>query len=351
MDQKPDLSVIISTYDRKILLSEALKSALSQQAAGLSYEVIVIDNNSSDGTREVVESFMVRGHGNLRYAFERVQGLSHARNAGIRIARGSIIAFTDDDVRLTPAWAASIKRAFHEHPEVDCVAGKILPKWNSDPPSWLTHEHWTALALQDYGDKPLLIGSENPLCFAGANLSFRREVFDRIGVFSPKYPRAQDTELLMRFWQAGHLGLYEPDAIVVADVQPERLTKSYHRRWHITNGKFNSLMRANEFVGSDGRILTESIEAVRLYDVPAYVYREFIVTGKCWLAALKDRRESLAFSYENQMWLLASYIYNSYKRDASERTSSNAAEMIRFIKNLVVKKAVSSSGKKSARTF
>ena len=154
-----------------------------------------------------------RGHENLRYAFESRQGLSHARNAGIRIAHGQIIAFTDDDVRLTPAWAESIKRAFDEHPEVNCVAGKVLPRWNSVPPSWLTREHWTALALQDYGDEPLLISSESPLCFAGANLSFRREVFDRIGVFSPRFPRAQDTELLMRFWQAGHLGLYAPDAL------------------------------------------------------------------------------------------------------------------------------------------
>jgi glucosyl-dolichyl phosphate glucuronosyltransferase len=348
MDEKPDLSVVICTYNRNSLLPEALQSALSQQACARGYEVIVIDNNSSDATREVVESFIKRGHRNLRYAFEEVQGLSHARNAGIRIARAPIIAFTDDDIRLTPGWAAAIKCAFDNYPEVNCVAGKILPRWNSNPPSWLTHKHWTALALQDYGDKPLLVSSENPLCFAGANFSFRREVFQQMGPFSPLFPRAQDTEFLLRFWQAGQRGLYAPDAVVIADVQPERLTKSYHRKWHITNGKFNSLMRANELTGPDGRILVESPDAVRLYGVPAYVYREFIVTCKRWVAELMHRHESLAFSYENQLWLLASYIYSSYKRDASERTSSNVAEAARFIKDIVCKKTAGWAGKKSS---
>jgi glucosyl-dolichyl phosphate glucuronosyltransferase len=349
MDEKPDLSVVICTYNRNSLLPEALQSALSQQACAPSYEVIVIDNNSSDETREVVESFIKRGYRNLRYAFEETQGLSHARNAGIRIARAPIIAFTDDDIRLTPGWAAAIKRAFDSYPEVNCVAGKILPRWSSNPPSWLTNKHWTALALQDYGDKPLLVSSENPLCFAGANLSFRREVFEQIGLFSPTFPRAQETELLLRFWQAGQRGLYAPDAVVIADVQPKRLTKSYHRKWHITNGKFNSLMRANELTGPDGRILAEPPDAVRLYGAPGYVYREFIVTCKRWVAALMRRQESLAFSHENQLWLLASYIYNSYKLDALERVSSNAAEMVRFIKAIVHKKTAGSTVNKSSR--
>ena len=107
-------------------------------------------------------------------------------------------------------------------------------------------------------------------------------------------------------------------------------------------------MRSNELTGPDGRILAEAPDAVRLYGVPAYAYREFIVTSKRWAVALMYRQESLAFSYENQLWFLASYIYNSYKRDASARTSSNAAELARFIKSLACKKAAGSAGKESS---
>src|SRR5436305_8400951 len=141
MNEPFDVSVIISTYNRCEMLPAALESILAQETAGTRYELIVVDNNSTDKTREVVESFIARGHANLRYVFEGKQGLSHARNAGIAAARAPIIAFTDDDVRAASDWVASIKRVFDEHPEVDFVGGKVLPRWEAEPPSWLTPDH------------------------------------------------------------------------------------------------------------------------------------------------------------------------------------------------------------------
>src|SRR5437764_2935160 len=127
MDKQLDISVVIGTYNRCEMLPAALSSVLAQNAGGVNYELIAVDNNSTDKTREVVESFIARGHANLRYIFEGKQGISHARNAGIAAARAPIIAFMDDDVRAPSNWLISIKRAFDEHPEVDFVGGKVLP--------------------------------------------------------------------------------------------------------------------------------------------------------------------------------------------------------------------------------
>ena len=91
---------------------------LSQQADGVRYEVVVVDNNSTDDTKPVVDSFIAQGYSNLRYVFEGRQGLSHARNTAVlRSARSPILAFTDDDVQVAPNWVSTIKRTF-ESPEV-----------------------------------------------------------------------------------------------------------------------------------------------------------------------------------------------------------------------------------------
>ena len=108
MDEQLDVTVIIATYNRADMLPGALESVLAQEADGVRYEVIVVDNNSPDQTREVVESFIARGHRNLRYLFEGRQGVAYARNTALAHASAPIIAFTDDDVRVSPDWVAMI---------------------------------------------------------------------------------------------------------------------------------------------------------------------------------------------------------------------------------------------------
>src|SRR5690242_18447539 len=109
------VSVILSTYNRAAQLGPALDHLLAQGRSAPSHEVIVVDNNSTDTTRQVVEARVARAGGHLRYVFESKQGLSYARNAGILAARGDIIAFTDDDVRVSPEWVQVVAQAFEMH--------------------------------------------------------------------------------------------------------------------------------------------------------------------------------------------------------------------------------------------
>ena len=150
-----DVSVVISTYNRADVLPHALVSLLQQEAPGIRYEVVVVDNNSTDSTRPVVESILARGCPNLRYLFEVRQGVAYGRNTGILAAKAPIIAFTDDDVTVAPDWIATLKRTLDEHPEADGVGGRVLPRWSRAVPSWLTREHWAPLALLDYPSLPI----------------------------------------------------------------------------------------------------------------------------------------------------------------------------------------------------
>lgn len=273
----PDISVILCTYNRCDLLQEALKALLAQQSDGARYEVLVVDNRSTDRTRQVCEEMLAQSTAPTRYLFEPQQGVSYARNTAIRSARAPILAFSDDDVCVRADWVAGIKRAFDAHPQVVGIGGRVLPKWRAAPPRWLTRRHWTPLALQDYGDEPLVIDSRNPLCLVAANLALRRAVFDELGLFSPALQRVkdgigsmEDLELHMRLWAAGHQEMYVPDVVATATVQTERLTQTYHRRWYRGNGRFYAQLRAAEFEQS----------AARLFDVPAHLYRQ--ACGDVW---------------------------------------------------------------------
>ena len=131
----PAVSVVLCTYNRSHLLAQAISALLRQTDETPPYEVIVVDNNSVDATRDVVGQFLASGA--VRYEFEPSQGLSAARNHGVSVARADLIAFTDDDVRVGPTWVQSIVQAFNDNPDADMVGGKVEPVWEEAPPPWL----------------------------------------------------------------------------------------------------------------------------------------------------------------------------------------------------------------------
>jgi glycosyltransferase involved in cell wall biosynthesis len=332
-----DISAVITTYNRSEMLAAALEALLSQKTGGVRYEVIVVDNNSTDETRATIEHFIAKGHANLRYVFEPQQGIAYGRNAGIAAARGDIIAFTDDDVVVTDNWIATIDRAFAENPDADYIGGKILPHWIEPPPKWLTVDHWWPLALLDRGDKRFYVNASHPLCLPTANASFRRVLFSRIGLFSPEFSGREDHEFFVRLWHAGGQGLYEPDLVVMATVQPERLLKSYHHRWSATTGRFNSLMRLDEFIAPDGSLIKEQQHGLKLFGVPGYMWREFLTetVGWCRQSVLGD--DSKKLRHENRLCYLAGYVSKRYQIEVAREGHSNFSEIASFTKAVFAK--------------
>ena len=329
-----DVSVVLCTYNRAERLILAL-DALNRQRHGADYEAIVIDNNSTDHTAEVVRTAAERSGGRLRCVFERRQGLSYARNRGIEVARGSIVAFTDDDVRVGDDWVERIVRAFEAHPEVDYVGGRVMPHWLQPPPRWLTTAHWSPLALQDYGPEPLVSSRDRAICLVGANLAFRRSVFDYVGGFAPKLGRlkdgigsTEDHDMQLRIWRAGMRGRYEPGLVAYADVTPDRMTKAYHRRWHRGHGRHCAAMRLRELVPADMGPMSEPRDIVSIFGSPAYVYGDLKYFVWRWIRALVRREDS--FFYANKLRHIGSYLRARRELQSERGLRATAAELTGF---------------------
>ena len=292
---RPALSIVLPTFNRIAELPGAIASALEQTVPAGVYELVVVDNNSTDGTARTIAE-IARAHPSLRYVLELRQGVSYARQAGIDVARAPIIAFFDDDVRVARNWVETILRTFDERPEIECIGGKVLPQWSTAPPTWLTPTHWAPLALQDLGDEPMIVSAENPRGLISANLACRKTLLDRIGGFSPEFQRVkdgigslEDDEWNRRLWKSGGKALYVPDLITSTDVPTTRLTRAYHRRWHRGHGRFYALLRAEEI---------ERSSVGSLFGVPAHMYRAAMGDMAGWVSAAVSGRSDEAFLHE-----------------------------------------------------
>ena len=314
MPDPVDISIIVPTYNRGKQLEPLLVSLLAQQARGVRYEVVVVDNNSTDGTRAVVESVARSDReGRLRYIFEPRQGVSYARNTGVAATTAPIVAFLDDDGIPDADWVWSMKQAFDEHPEADCIGGRIKPRWVNPPPSWLTAPHWGAIAIQDRPQIAYLNTRQASACLLGANLGCRREAFDAVGGFSPSYPRGQDREFEMRLWRAGRQGLYLPRMDVTVDVPAERLTRAYHRRWQATTAKYHALMRYRDTLTPDGAMIEEPAHAPRILGSPRFMYREFLNHLRGYATAALTFDADRRFFHETRLWYCVSFLWTRWR--------------------------------------
>jgi GT2 family glycosyltransferase len=206
-----------------------------------------------------------------------------------------------------------VKETFDAFPEVDCLGGRTLPIWSTPPPRWLTPLHWVGpLALQDYGDTPFVIDAQRPLCLAGANFAFRRSLFSRIGLFSPAFPRGQDTQLVVRMLMAGGRAMYVPGMLVHAPVAAERLTKTYHRRWHRNVGHCNARMGLEELSDSVLGLRPSTPDVSRAWGIPLFAVRQLGSEIALWLRDTLARRPPEAFLHETRVHKLIGYVRESY---------------------------------------
>ena len=304
------VSVVISTYNRCASLPRAL-DALCTQTGDVEYEVVVVDNNSSDDTREVIESRLGR-YPNLRYLFEPRQGLPYARNAGVLASTAPIVAFTDDDVEVGSEWVATIKRIFDSHPNIDMIGGRVRPIWPMSVPAWVTPKQLGPFALGERGDLPVRVSAANAApCLVGANFAFRREVFDRVGLFDPAFTKSQDREIQLRLWRAGGQGLYAPELAITVAVPEDRLTRKYFRYWYTIYGVYHSRMRLLDVIDREGRLAEPSGRMI--FGAPGFLYRELAAAIARWILSIVRFDRPAAFHWENRARYLVSYLRERYR--------------------------------------
>jgi glycosyltransferase involved in cell wall biosynthesis len=301
-------SIVIATYNRASALRETLQS-LSGLKPGAPWEVIVVDNNSSDDTRDAVADAARSFPAPLRYLFEGQQGRSPALNAGIRAAAGDIIATTDDDVRVPADW---LNRAAEGLARLNCdyVGGRVLPIWEGPRPEWLPNHggrHWAVVALLDYGPDPLEFGSRVPL---GVNMAFRRSAFDRAGLFDPYTGRRAGTllgqevrEWCIRARRAGARGCYIPELTLHHIIPADRLRKPYFRRWFYWRGISRALLyeRSGFDMEAPEQTTLDFSTVPHVIGVPRYLYRKALMSALAWARdSIRGRRVD---AFEHELWL------------------------------------------------
>jgi len=280
------ISIIVCTYNRAESLSVTLDS-LSELLLppSMAVEIVVVDNNSSDGTAGTIQRYCTGKNSRFKYVHEPKQGLSNARNAGIDNAGGDIIVFTDDDVLVDKNWLLKIVEAFVEH-GAECVGGKIVPLWPGEKPAWVSKNIEYMLAVFDWGDEIMEFKTEYPAPY-GANMAFSRRILREIGSFNTTLGRkgsklycGEDTEMALRVLKSKGKIVYQPHAVVHHMIDPNRLHKSYFRKWQFEAGE------------GHGAVLGASC-ARNILSIPYYIIREFA------LCCMKYSLTCLSFNADN----------------------------------------------------
>ena len=294
-----DISVVVCTHDRSAPLGRVLADLAAQ--AGLErwqWEIVVVDNCSSDDTAAAVRDASATCPVPIRYLYEGQLGKSYALNAGIAAAAGRILAFTDDDVRLVPGWLSGLVDVM-ERFGCDGAGGPVVPVWERTPPGWVAADgpYRMHAAIVDFrhGDAPIVLEAA-PL---GANSAFRRETFERLGPFRTDLGHVgrrplpcEDTEFARRVMRGGGELRYAPGATVFHPVEPARLRRRYFLDWYAARGRAE---------------LSEEMpaEVVWYADVPRHLIRRLAASTARWLFSVGRARR---FFYKLQVWKAAGAI-------------------------------------------
>jgi len=246
-----NLSVIIPTRNRVKVLEKALDSIVSQTLSQSLFEVIVVDNGSTDDTKKIVDSFESKIE-NLVYIYDDIPGLHVGRHRGLLAAKADILVYGDDDIEAIPTWLEGVLESFTDK-DVALVGGKNMPNFESTPPQWVK-DMWEQgkdkkvlghLSILDFGDE---IQEISPMYVFGCNFSIRKEILLEAGGFHPdgmpqeiiKYRGDGESYVSRYILEQGYKTLYNPKASVYHLCSTNRMTKKYFEQRSFNQGVSDS---------------------------------------------------------------------------------------------------------------
>lgn len=259
VDQSPsqdvEVSVTVQTYNRSRLLVDCLSSLVDQQLAEARprYEIIVVDNNSTDDTRRVVEHIQdISNSVPVHYVFEKQQGLSHARNTAVAHARGKYVAFLDDDGVAEPDWLMELWRSICFAQGIVCAYGHTLPRWEVGPPAWLDSRFGLYVGFNDL--ESISRWRKDTILGGGGNAIYLREAILTAGGFpidlgrSGEYLLAgEELELGTKLLAAGGKSCYAPNAIMHHWIPVDRMSLEYMKRRGFGAGQSLCIIRLKNY--------------------------------------------------------------------------------------------------------
>ncbi len=270
----PELSVIVCTYNRGAGLRGLLEGfkAKSDKLDASAWELLVVDNGSTDNTAEIVDGFVKEKALPIRYLCEPTPGKSHALNSGVMEARSDFFVFVDDDVILDDGWYPAILNAL-ERDDYAMFGGRVLPIISTPLPAYLLDRNGLPIPYNgpivrhDYGDVERVY-TESMARPIGANMFVRRAAFERYGLFrtdlGPLKENGvgnEDTEVGFRLTAAGEKLLYLPRALVYHPIPAHRLTKAFFQRYYFWCGRGHA------------RYDYPPPNSIRYFNIPRYEFR------------------------------------------------------------------------------
>lgn len=225
------LSVVICTRNRADMLKLALESLDRQTISREEFEVLVVDNGSTDDTVEVVSQWLLSG--GVHYFYEETPGLSRARNRGWSEAQGKWVAYLDDDAVAAPRWISGFFSSIELFgPKISCMGGPIGLVWPTSVPEWLPSSQRGFLGELDWGSLPRVLSDDEWI--GGGNSIYKREVLQTLGGFPDALGRkgenllsCEEIYLRKKIHTSGFLCAYSPQSLIWHYVHPDRLTKKW----------------------------------------------------------------------------------------------------------------------------
>ena len=230
-------SVIFCTYNREKYIFNAMESIALQDYPRDKYEIVLVNNNSSDKTEELCKAFQEKYPDvNFTYCIETQQGLSYSRNRGIRESRGELLVYVDDDARVFPDYLKAYHDFFEKYPAESVAGGPIIPHYEVNPPKWISH--YTEVLLTAY-----LYKGEKTIPFkhgrfpGGGNACYRTEVFKKYGLFNTELGRkgkslisAEEKDFFARLFAEKKKVWYVPEAGIYHYIPEQKLTEAHFKK-------------------------------------------------------------------------------------------------------------------------
>jgi len=248
MPSFPKITGVICTHNRERYLERCIESLYAQTLSERQYEVVVVDNGSTDRTKEICDKFIDRE--NFTYIYEPMLGLSNARNCGWKNATGDYDGYLDDDAVAAVTWFEKALWSFENiDPQPEWVGGPIALEWECEAPSWIIDEYRTTLGWMDWGDKKRFLTGANER-LGGGNSFYLKSTLDEMEGFDTRLGRkknlllsGEETQFQHRLKSIGGRLFYHPGVLIDHYVPKERIEPFFFYKRYYWGGITDYLMQ------------------------------------------------------------------------------------------------------------
>lgn len=322
------ISIIIPTFNRSEQLAQTLQGLCAVETPTHLFEIIVVDNGSTDATKQVVKQYQQeRRNISIRYEYDSIPGLLTGRHKGAQVSKGDILTFIDDDVVVDPQWLNTIIETMNTQKDITFLTGPNIPLYESTPPEWL-HEFWSEtpyggkmcawLSLLDLGNKPIEI---DPSYVWGLNFTLRKAAFIELGGFHPdnipkqfqQFQGDGETGLAIKGRELGKKALYHPGVKLHHQIPTSRLTYTYFDNRAFYQGvcrSYTALRRAHGLYATPAPKTAQPLFKRLIKRISKHLKARFTEEPKVSLALRFQQQNDAGFNFHQQAFAANEHVRN-----------------------------------------